>query len=265
MLKINQIYNNDCLEGLKLIDDESIQTFWTDPPYNINYKYDEYEDVRSDYYDWCDKWLKEAYRVLKKDGSLFVKMWSRHLMPFLDLLKKNNFVFKNLIVWKRKSCANYDNKYLGGYELIFFFTKTENNKFIPDAFLRNTQFLKRWDGTKEYKGRVNDLWDDVHHVTAGNLIHPEGIYKEGTGEKCHSAQHPEELVLRSILCTTEEGDIILDIFSGSGTSLAVAKKTGRNYIGFEISKEYCNVIEERLSKISFGEYKRQNKLPEDFL
>ncbi len=256
-MEINKIYQMDCIEGLKQLQDESVQCIWTDPPYNINYKYDKYKDKRTDYFEWCGDWLKECYRVLKKDGSLFVKMWSRHLFKFNNCLEKTGFHFKNLIVWKRKSCANYKDKYLGGYEIIFFFTKTENNKFIPEGFLRDTQFLKRWDGTKEYKGRLNDLWDDIKPVTAGNLFHPEGIYVKGTGKKEHPAQHPEELVLRSIKCSTDEGDLIVDIFMGSGTVASVCKKTNRNFIGFETSKNYVEIANKRIQKEI-----TQTKLPE---
>ena len=152
----------------------------------------------------------------------------------------------NIIIWKRKSCANYSDKYLGGYEIIFFFTKNKENKFVPEGFLRDTQFLKRWDGTKEYKGRLNDLWDDIKPVTAGDLKHPEGCYKEGSGSKEHPAQHPEELVLRSIKCATNEGDVVLDIFMGSGTTANACRKCNRKYIGFEISPEYCKVAEKRI-------------------
>ena len=253
MLETNKIYNMDAIEGLKELEEGSIQCIWTDPPYNIDYKYDKYKDKRIDYFEWCEEWLKECYRVLKKDGSLFVKMWSRYMFSFGNLLLKTNFQFKNVIIWKRKSCANYDDKYLGGYEIIFFFTKQEDNKFIADGFLRDTQFLKRWDGTKEYKGRLNDLWDDVKPVTAGNLIHPEGIYVEGTGKKEHPAQHPEEIVLRCLKCSTIEGDLVLDIFMGSGTVASVCKKINRSFIGFEISEHYCKIAEERLSQLNSEE------------
>ena len=254
MIEINKTHCIDCIEGLKQLGDESVQCIWTDPPYNINYNYgkDQYKDKREDYFEWCESWLKECHRVLKKDGSLFVKMWSRYMFSFGNLLPKNNFYFKNVIIWKRKSCANYEDKYLGGYEIIFFFTKSEESKFIPDGFLRDTQFLKRWDGTKEYKGRLNDLWDDIRPVTAGNLIHPEGMYIEGTGKKEHPAQHPEELVMRSLKCSTDEKDLVVDIFMGSGTVASVCKKINRNFIGFDISEEYVNLANKRLEQKTLG-------------
>lgn len=259
-VEINKIYHMDCLEGLKKLPDDSIDTVWTDPPYNINYKYDVYDDDMSldAYFKWCSEWVKECHRVLKPSGSIFVKMWSRHIFDFYKVLEKHNFIFKNVIVWKRKSCANYTDRYLGGYEVIFFFTKTHNSKFNAEGFLRNTTFLKRWDGKKEYMGRLNDLWDDIKPITAGNLRHSEGCYQnEGGvngcyqnigGVKEHPAQHSTELVIRSIKCTTTENDVVLDPFIGSGTTAVACKRLNRKFIGFEISQKYVDLANKRLQK-----------------
>ena len=249
MLEINKIHQGDCLELMKQIEESSIDCIWIDPPYNIDYKYSKYKDKREYYFEWMEKCLEESFRVLKMDGNIFVKMWSKYVFEFGDIFRRIGFVHKNNIIWKRKSCANYNNKFLGGYEIIFFFSKTDSNKWNPEGFLRDTQFLKRWDGTKEYKGRLNDLWDDIKPVTAGNLKHPEGIYIEGTGKKCHPAQHPEELVERCLLCATNKKDIVLDFFSGSGTTGNVCKKIERDFIGIEIDESYCKIAEERLNKL----------------
>lgn len=248
MLELNKIYNMDCLDGLKQLEDKSIDTIWTDPPFNINYDYDEYKDNMNeeDYFKWCNEWIEESFRVLKDNGSIFIKIWSFKSYEMQTLLRNNGFVFQNQIVWKRKSQAGYLHKFLGGYEVILFFTKTNNNKFNAEAVLRETEFLTRWDNSKTYKGRYNDLWDDVRPVLAGNLKHEEAMYKKGTGEKEHPAQHPEELVRRCILCSTNENDIVLDLFNGSATTSIVCIKNKRNYIGFELSENYCKLCEKRI-------------------
>lgn len=246
----DHIYNQDCISGMREhIPDNSIDCVWTDPPFNIGYKYDKYQDDRDlqEYFAWCKDWVRECHRILKPEGSIFIKMWSRYIFEFQKILTECGFVFQNIIVWKRKNCANYCSRFLGGYEIIFFFTKSKENKFIPEGFLRETQFLEKWDGSKTFKGRLNDLWDDIKPVVAGSLRHPEGCYKEGTGSKEHPAQHPEELVIRSIKCTTNEGDIVLDCFMGSGTVANACKKCNRRFIGFEISDQYCDVAQKRLS------------------
>ena len=252
MIEINKIYNMDCLEGLKQLKDNSIDCIWTDPPFNINYIYDEYKDSLSEdeYFKWCEKWLIESYRVIKSSGSIYIKIWSHKSYELQSIMRSIGFKFQNQIIWKRKSQAGYKNKLLGGYEVILFFTKSKDNYiFNPEAVLRKTEFLARWDGTKIYKGRLNDLWDDIKPVTAGNLKHPEGIYIKGTGKKEHPAQHPEELVRRCILFSTYENHLILDLFMGSGTTASVCVKNNRKYIGFDISNNYVNIAKERLFNI----------------
>lgn len=255
MLEINKIYNMDCLEGLKDINDESIDCVWTDPPYNIGYEYDEYKDDKEleQYLNWCDIWLRECWRVLKPEGGIFVKMLAKHVFKFYDLLKNNGFCFKNLIIWKRNSQANYQDRYLGGYEIIYFCTKFPHGNFYPEGFLRNTENTVRF-GDGETKGKLYDLWDDVKPVTGGYVKHPEAIYIPGTDKKEHPAQHPEELVLRCIKCTTKEGDLVLDPFMGSGTVAAACKKSGRSFIGFEISARYFEISNKRLNQSSLSNF-----------
>lgn len=245
---MNEIMHGDCLELMKDLPDNSVNCVWIDPPYNIGYKYSKYKDKRNDYFEWMEKVLTECFRLLKRDGNIFMKMWSKYVFEFGDIFRKIGFVHKNNIIWKRKSCANYSDKFLGGYEIIFFFSKSEDNYWNSDAILRKTEFLKRWDGSKEYKGRFNDLWDDVKPVTAGNLIHPEGIYVKGSGKKEHPAQHPEELVKRCILCGCPEDGLILDCFAGSGTTNSTAVKNKRNCIGIEMDEKYVKIARKRLEE-----------------
>lgn len=249
MLDKNNIYNIDCIEGIKLIDNESVQTIWTDPPYNINYDYKgQYNDKRNNYYLWCEEWIKECYRILKSNGSIFIKMWSLNMPKICEILEKTGFKLKNIIVWKRHSQAGYKDRFLGGYETIIFYTKTDNNKFYPDRVLEKTKFTSRWDDKKEYKGRLHDLWIDIKPIFSGSLKHREGVYKEGTGEKLHPAQHPIALVSRCIISSTDKDDVVVDLFMGSGTTAVACSQLGRNFIGFEISQYYCNLAKKRLAQ-----------------
>lgn len=244
-----ELIHGMALEELKKIKSDSIKCIWIDPPYNIGYKYNSYNDKKepTDYFKYMEDCLIESLRILTNDGNIFMKMWSKYIWEFGDIFRRIGYIHQNNIIWKRKSCANYKNKFLGGYEIIFFFSKTNDNYWNPEGFLRDTQFLKRWDGTKEYKGRLNDLWDDIKPVTAGNLKHPEGIYVKGSGKKEHPAQHPEELVERCILCATKVGDIVLDYFMGSGTVGSVCKKNNREFIGIEMDKHYYNIAKQRIT------------------
>jgi DNA modification methylase len=254
MLELNKIYCMDCLEGLKMIPDNSIDLVWTDPPYNIDYGYDIYKDKKIDYYIWCGEWIKESHRILKTDGSIFIKMWSFNIPQICWALDYNKFDMKNIIIWKRHSQAGYMDRFLGGYETILFYSKSKESKFYPDRILKKSKFTKRWDGKKEYKGRLHDIWTDIKPVTCGSLKHPEGIYKEGSGEKLHPAQHPTELVTRCVISTTNEGDTVLDPFMGSGTTAVACKQLQRNFIGFELSQKYVDIANKRLSQKQIFDY-----------
>ena len=238
----------DAIEGVKQIPDNYIDCVWTDPPYNINYTYDVYEDKREDYVEWCRIWIKECYRVLKPAGSIFIKMWYANIPHICVILEEAGFFMKNIIIWKHHSQAGYMDRFLGGYETILFYTKTEANKFYPNRILKKTDFTYRWDDKKEYKGRLHDIWTDIKPVVCGSLKHPEGIYKEGTGEKMHPAQHPQEIVRRCIISTTDENDIVLDLFAGSGTVLLESKLQNRRFLGFEISLYFVNICNKRLEQ-----------------
>ena len=89
----------DCIEALKQIDDNSIRCIFTDPPYNIDYKYDQYQDNREDYWNWCEEWLKECYRILMDDGSIFIKQFNQNLLTFSRLMLDVGFKEKNIIIF----------------------------------------------------------------------------------------------------------------------------------------------------------------------
>ena len=243
----------DCLEKIKEIETNSVQTVWTDPPYNINYVYDLYKDQRDDYFQWCKRWIVECFRVLKEDGSIFIKMWYANMPKICQILEEIGFKQRNIIIWKRHSQAGYLDRFLGGYETIIFYTKSDKNKFYPDRILKKGRFTSRWDGKKEYKGRLHDIWFDIKPITAGSLKHREGFYVGRTGKKVHPAQHPEELVKRCIICTTDEDDLVLDLFLGSGTTAMCCKRFQRKFIGFEISQNYLNLTNERLKQMTIKE------------
>ena len=85
-MELNKIYQGDCLEVIKNFSDRSINCIWIDPPYNIGYGYDIYKDKREDYIDWVEKWLRESYRLLKMDASIFIKISSKYFYEYMKIL-----------------------------------------------------------------------------------------------------------------------------------------------------------------------------------
>lgn len=253
---LNKISCCDCLAGFKLLPDSSIDCIWTDPPYNINYHYEEYDDARpqDDYLELMDAVFKESHRVLKDGKVMFMKQWYNNLPAILNIGSKY-FTLHNLIIWKNSSPAQPKDNYKPVYEVILMFTKGKINYFNDKFETRKT--IMPWNKGRivNYYGKLTNLWDDIPNVYAGSIKHKEGVYKPGTNEKEHPAQHPIKLVTRCIGFVTKENEIVLDPFIGSGTTAIACKQLNRKFIGFEISEKYCDVAEKRLQQTVLSDVK----------
>lgn len=244
-LKLDYIEQGDCIELMKNIPDNSINTIITSPPYNkkglngvrgsldtrlwnrLNIDYDEYGDNMDEreYVKWQINFLNECNRVLKEDGSIFYNHKIRRhnrkaYFPQWIFYTKNNFY--QMIIWDRKSCYDMQEDYLyPTTELIFWLTKNKPKCFKSEAYYQK------------------EIWD----------IAPVQTTKSRQSKE-HPAPFPDQLVENCIILTTEKGDVVLDPFVGSGTTAFVAKYLQRHYIGFDISEKYVNLSLDRLSEIS---------------
>lgn len=257
MLEMNKIYCMDCLDGLKLIEDNSIDLIWTDPPYNIGLEYEDYQDTKDekDYFKWCDKWISESYRVLKPNGSIYVKIHRSRTFRLGVIMEENNFVFQNHIIWYSPSAYPQKTRYVNMFESILFYSKNNEHIFNTYAEVRPKEDRSWIPNSKEYKpkGQMGDIWRDITKVYAGVVIHPEAILKKD-GSKIHPCQMPLDLARRSIKFSSNVGDTVLDIFAGSGTALVAAKQLKRNFIGFELSQLYVDVGNKRLQQKQIFEF-----------
>jgi adenine-specific DNA-methyltransferase len=248
------MYNMDCLEGIKEIEDESVDLVVTSPPYNINKSY-EFKLDASEYLHQQEKILKECHRILKNEGSLCWQVGSTInnselipldiiLFPFIhDTLKMK---LRNRIIWQFGHGLHARHKFSHRYETIGWFTKSDTYTFN----LNPVRIPQKYPNKKHYKGpnkgqlsgnplgkNPGDVWD-ISNVKAN---HPEKTE--------HPCQFPEALVERLILSLTNEGDTVLDPFIGSGTTAVVCKKLNRRCIGFEQSNEYIKIAKNRLNSI----------------
>ena len=230
MIELNKVYNEDCLLGMKKIDENSIDTIVTSPPYNkkglaggrqvkgnalwknFNIDYDEYDDnmIEEEYQKWQVEILNECYRVMKDCGSMFynhkIRRFKNKAYSPLEWILKSNFKLYQVIIWNRKSSPNQNKAHLlPTTEYIYWLTKDKPKVFKNEI-------------PKEYR---KEIWDIK---PARNPNHP--------------APFPELIPELCIKLTTEEKDIVLDPFNGSGTTSSVAESLNRNYIGFEISENY---------------------------
>ena len=251
MLELNKTYNMDCLEGLKLLDDNSIDLTVTSPPYDNLRTYNGYS------FDF-ENIAKELYRTTK-DGGIVVWVVSDATVKGSEtgtsfkqalFFKECGFNLHDTMIWvKDGGGAIGSNKcYTQNFEYMFVFSKgiPKTINLIYDK--PNLSFgvdksgvgRRKIDGTKKIEkrkpakefSRRNNWW----------YIPPQ----KG---KEHPAVFPEQLANDHIITWSNEGDIVFDPFMGSGTTGKMAKLNNRNYIGFEISKEYCDIAEERLKEV----------------
>lgn len=233
---LNKIYNSDSIELMKTIPDESIDLIVADPPYNVGKDYGNNSDKQSSesYLDFTNKWLSEATRILKKNGTLYTFGGKEFIAHIYIILEKLNMDFNSWIVWHYTQGQGRTKGYSSRHDDILMFTKGKKYTFNLDD-IRIPQ--------KYYRSRNNMRGANPGNVWGLSHVH----YSEKDRSK-HPTQKPHALYERMILSSSNEGDIVLDPFVGSGSSLVVAKKTKRNFIGIEIEKEYCEMITEELNK-----------------
>ena len=243
----NHIHHGDCLELFKTIPDNSVDMAFADPPFNLKKKYTSYKDSLEfkKYITWCEQWISEMVRVTKPTGSIFLHNIPKWLTYYATHLNKIAH-FKHWISWDAPTAPMGKSLQPNHYGILFY-TKKEKGAKIYELRYPHKRERKRGFLAKDYGGKkylihpfgplVSDVWTDIHRVKHNN--------KRDT----HPCQLPVHLLDRLILMTTDENDIVLDPFSGTGTTAISAKRLGRKYIGFELDKEYLEISNEKLDDV----------------
>ncbi len=243
---VNRIYCGDSLSIMKQIPDEFVDLIVTSPPYNFGLDgYDKHNDTKSwdDYFTNLKVIWEQSKRILKKGGRICVVvqplysdyMPSHHIIS--QQLRELGLIFKSEIIWEKH---NWNCKYTawGSWKSPSMPYLKYTWEFI-EVFCKESQ-KKNGEGQKtditdaEFKKWVYAKWE----------IAPETKMKEFG----HPSMFPEEIPYRLIRLFSYVGDVVLDPFNGVGTTTLVAKKLGRNYIGIDISNDYCQKAEERIKK-----------------
>lgn len=244
-IEINKIYLGDCIHVMKKLPEKSIDLIFADPPFNIGIKYDKYKDnlPYEDYYKWSEDWIKETYRLLKDNGSIYIAIGDEFAAEINLILKKTGYYFRNWIIWHYTFGQNQRKKFSRSHTHILYFAKSNSNFIFnrDDISIPSQRQLKYNDKRANPKGKVpDDVWKYSRVC---------GTFKERIGN--HPCQMPEDLLERIIKASSNKDDIILDPFGGTGTTSYVANTLGRKYITIELSEVYYKVIVERLnSKIN---------------
>ncbi len=239
----NNIYNENCLDVMRGMEDGSMDLIFADPPYNLsksNFKMKFSKSGGSDlstnkgnwdvstkdgFEDFTKKWLTEAFRILKKNGAIWVAGTYHNIYLTGYVMDKIGFEIINEILWhKTDATPNLScTRFVADHENFLWARKGKKNIF-------NYKEMKEMNNGKQ----MRSIW-------------PKG--KTTGGKKVHPTQKPEWLLERIILATSKEGDVIFDPFLGSGTTAVIAKKLNRKYIGAELNEEYFNIAKNRIKNL----------------
>ena len=263
----NQIHQGDCVKQLAKVTEGSVDLVFADPPFNIGYSYDVYDDSQStdDYVKWCREWIDGVYRALKPDGTFWLAIGDEYAAELKIESQKAGFHCRSWVIWYYTFGVNCANGFSRSHTHLFHFVKDKKNfTFVrpnPNVRVKSARQLVYADLRANPSGRLPDnTWitrpQDAPH--AFRPIHDTWFYSRVAGtfkerEGFHGCQMPEQLLARIIRTSSHPYDLVLDPFGGSGTTLCVAKKLRRNWIGFELSKDYVRHIKKRLDNTQPGD------------
>jgi len=237
------IYHGDALEVLQSeIASNSVDLVFVDPPYNIGKKFSKFKDnwpSDMEYVNWAYKWIDECIRVLKPTGTLYL-MTSTQAMPYFDLYVRNKLEILRRIIWSYDSSGVQAKKYYGSkYEPILYCVKNKKSY----CFNANDILVEAKTGAKrkliDYRGDTPKLYN-TKKVPGNVWEYPRVRYRMHEYEE-HPSQKPEALLDRIIRASSNKGDTVLDPFSGTFTTAAIAKKLERKSISIESQDEYIKI------------------------
>ena len=263
-LELNKIYNEDCILGMKKIQDESVDIIICDPPYNIGKDFGNNSDKQKmdEYLVWCDQWIAECLRILKPNGTLYIYGFSEILAFIRTRIHCNvrwlvwhytNKVTPSLNFWQRTHesilCC-YKNKPV--------FNRDDVREPYTDSFLKNAAGKVR----KSTKGRFSNGDKETTYTAHEGGALPRDVIKVaalagGAGKKervDHPTQKPltlcDTLIKASLNKEKEKNTLLVVPFAGSGSECVSAKRNGVDFIGFEINSNYITIANERLDEMT---------------
>jgi modification methylase len=250
-LPLNRILAGDCIEVMNALPENSVDLIFADPPYNLQLKgdlhrpdnskvdavdddWDQFDSFRA-YDEFTTEWLKAARRILKPNGAIWVIGSYHNIFRVGAALQNQGYWILNDVVWRKSNpMPNFRGKrFTNAHETMIWASKSEGAKYTFN-----------YEALKALNEGVQMRSDWVLPICTGH----ERL-KDENGDKAHPTQKPESLLHRVLVGSTNPGDVILDPFFGTGTTGAVAKMLGRNFIGIEREEAYRKVAEKRISKV----------------
>ena len=255
---INRTIVGDCVEQMNKLPAESIDLIFADPPYNlqlnkelsrpdqskvhgVNESWDQFDSI-SDYDKYTNLWMNAAKRILKPNGAMWVIGSYHNIFRLGYIMQDLGFWMLNDLIWRKVNpMPNFrGRRFTNAHETLIWASKSSSSKYTFN-----------YEAMKSLNGDLQMRSDWLIPICTG-----EERLKNTDGKKVHPTQKPENLISRVIMSSSNIGDIVLDPFFGTGTTGAVSKKLGRNYIGIEQNAKYALEAEKRIrltSKIEADE------------
>lgn len=248
---LNTIINADCVETMNKMEAASVDVIFADPPYNmqlgetlfrpdfsvvngVTEDWDSFESMHA-YDEYTKKWLQAAHRVLKDDGSIWVIGSYHNIFRVGYILQNLGFWILNDVIWSKVNpMPNFKGtRFTNAHETLIWAVKNPKAKYTF-----NYEAMKALNDETQ----MRSIWE-LPICTGKERL------KNDMGEKLHPTQKPEALLYRILLASTKENDVVLDPFFGTGTTGAVAKKMGRNFIGIEKDASYIKGAQQRIDGV----------------
>lgn len=239
----NKIICGDCIELLSAVEEPFVDLVFADPPFNIGYQYDKYQDTlkKDKYLHWTRDWMAACVNVLKPTGSFYIAIGAEYAAHIRIIGEELGLICRNWIIWHYSFGQHGKTKFSRAHAHIFYFAKDEKACTFNDLAVRmpSDRQLIYNDNRANADGKIpDDVWNTYARVC--------GTFKER--QSWHPCQMPELLLARIISASSNPGDLVLDPFNGSGTTAAAAKQLERNYCGIDISENYVQNTKIRLAE-----------------
>lgn len=256
------LFTSDCLDVLKQIPDNSVKLIITDPPYNVNLKYNKYKDNKKweDYFSELGERLQEMARILTDDGSLYIINYPEINAKSMPEIEKAGLIFRRWLTWHYPTNMGHSKtNYTRSQRSILFYTKTMKNLFNKDAIVqpyKNPDVKKIKDliakgkkGRTPYDGLENKDLFEIFQESMPDFLNfnvLKNVSKDR--ESNHPCQLPLPLLKVFIKASSNEGDFVLDAYAGTFTTSAAAKDLNRYSVGIELDPKYVKYGKKRLEK-----------------
>lgn len=261
------LFRGDCLDFFPHVTGGVVDLAFADPPFNIGFDYGdgEYDDKlpAGEYEGWSEMWMRQVYRILKPNGTFWLAIGDEWVADLRVLARKIGFHLRSWVIWHYTFGVQCERKFARSHTHLLYFTKHKSDFTfnVSDVRVPSARQLVYNDKRANPAGKLpDDTWilrpqdlADGFPADGDIWFVPRicGTFKQR--QLGAANQMPEQLLARVIRACSNEGQTIFDPMAGTGTTLAVAKKLNRRYLGCELSARFAELIEKRISGVKAGD------------